>query len=301
MERHPVFSVVIPAYNRAWCIERAVSSVFRQTFQDFEIVVTDDGSTDDTCARVEAITDPRVQLVRHATNRGMYEAQNSGILRSRGKLVVFLDSDDELIENALALVVAQEHRLVGSIGGLWGDRIDSETGQILGNVERLVGREVIDYDHLLCNLFLGDFLPVIRREVFDRVPYRMRSRFMTPVLWSKILREFSMVYLREPLCRMHRGGIDRRTRSRVRDAAGWVEGVNEYIDEFGADILARCPQKMGLLFRMRSMYQLAAGDRAGAIRSTIRSLRYRPEDWRVWALLPLASLPRALAGRVLFG
>lgn len=91
----PLVSVVIPTYNRAEFLPRAVESVLRQTVDDFELIVVDDASTDDTEAVVERFDDPRVEYVRHGTNRGGSAARNTGIERSSGEYIAFLDSDDE--------------------------------------------------------------------------------------------------------------------------------------------------------------------------------------------------------------
>lgn len=91
----PVVSVVIPTYNRADLLERAIQSVLGQTFENFEVVVVDDASEDDTKDVVEDIDDPRIEYIRHRTNRNGAVARNTGIDASTGEFVAFLDDDDE--------------------------------------------------------------------------------------------------------------------------------------------------------------------------------------------------------------
>src|SRR5688572_23500515 len=88
-------SVVIPAYNRAARIADSIKSVLAQTFQDFEIIVVDDGSTDGTAEAASTFGDPRIRVVRHSLNRGGSAARNSGIQSAAAPYVAFLDSDDE--------------------------------------------------------------------------------------------------------------------------------------------------------------------------------------------------------------
>jgi glycosyltransferase involved in cell wall biosynthesis len=95
-------SVVIPCYNQAHFLGEAIESVLSQSFQDFEVIVVDDGSHDDTrgVASTRADKDPRVRLIRQK-NRGLAGARNRGLAESRGAYVVFLDADDRLLAKAL--------------------------------------------------------------------------------------------------------------------------------------------------------------------------------------------------------
>jgi len=97
-------SVIIPTYNRAWCLPQAVASVLAQTFQNFELIVVDDGSRDDT-ARIAASWEPPVRFLQQA-NQGVSAARNRGIRASRGRLLAFLDSDDGWQPDKLARQVA---------------------------------------------------------------------------------------------------------------------------------------------------------------------------------------------------
>ena len=89
----PTVSVVVPAHDAAATIEATVRSVLRQSLQDFEVIVVDDGSSDDTAERVEALADPRVRLVRQQ-NGGPSAARNAGIDAAAADTISFVDSDD---------------------------------------------------------------------------------------------------------------------------------------------------------------------------------------------------------------
>ena len=96
-------SVVIPSYNRAHLLSRTVESVKIQNFDDLEILVIDDGSSDDTESVVADLQkhEPRLRLVRHPQNRGEAAARNTGLRESRGRYIAFLDSDDVWLEGKL--------------------------------------------------------------------------------------------------------------------------------------------------------------------------------------------------------
>jgi glycosyltransferase involved in cell wall biosynthesis len=87
-------SVIIRTYNRGYILREAIESVLKQTYCDFEIIVVDDGSTDNTSEVVAIYQDLNLRCVRHAQNRGVSAACNTGIEASVGELVAFLDSDD---------------------------------------------------------------------------------------------------------------------------------------------------------------------------------------------------------------
>ena len=106
----PLFSVVVPAYNAGRFLPTALGSVYRQTVQDFEIVVVNDGSTDDTLEVLQSISDPRLCIITRE-NGGECVARNQGMREARGKYIAFLDSDDAWLPNHLeqALSFLESH------------------------------------------------------------------------------------------------------------------------------------------------------------------------------------------------
>jgi glycosyltransferase involved in cell wall biosynthesis len=105
----PTFSVVICTYNRADRVGRAITSVLRQTLEDFELIVVDDGSVDGTGDVVAAMADPRLHYV-HRDNGGLSAARNTGVASASGQYVTFLDDDDEALPSWL-------ERMQGALAG----------------------------------------------------------------------------------------------------------------------------------------------------------------------------------------
>jgi len=99
MNRFPLVSVVIPVFNRESFIERAVNSVLNQTYWNFELIVVDDGSTDNTVKRLKNYVD-NIKIL-YQSNKGVSAARNLGVKFSKGKYIAFLDSDDEWLPEKL--------------------------------------------------------------------------------------------------------------------------------------------------------------------------------------------------------
>lgn len=100
--KDPTVSVVVPYYNNAQTIDRAIHSILEQSFADFEVLIVDDCSQDQLPETIRDIAPDQIFLSRHATNRGAAAARNSGIKSSRGKYVAFLDADDSWRPGKLA-------------------------------------------------------------------------------------------------------------------------------------------------------------------------------------------------------
>ena len=99
----PKVSIILPTYNRAHIIEKAIQSVLNQTYQDFEIIIIDDGSKDDTKKIIRGFQekDNRIKYIRFEENKGAAAARNAGIKMSKGEYITFQDSDDEWVIDKL--------------------------------------------------------------------------------------------------------------------------------------------------------------------------------------------------------
>ena len=111
----PSVSVIIPTYNRAHVLPRAVDSVLQQSFVDFELIIVDDASTDDTEALVAGFRDARIRYLKHQHNQFAAGARNTGMDAAIGKYVAFLDSDDRWLSHKLEAQVSQ----LDAVGDEW--------------------------------------------------------------------------------------------------------------------------------------------------------------------------------------
>jgi len=148
-------SVIIPTYNRAHLVGRAIRSVLNQTYQDFEIIVVDDCSTDNTEEIVKGFNDHRIRYMRHDRNRGGSAARNTGIKASQGKYIAFLDSDDEWLPEKLEKQIEKAVCFGEEVGLIYaGEKvIEAETGHCIA--EKVPSLEGDVYSLLLEGDFIG--------------------------------------------------------------------------------------------------------------------------------------------------
>ena len=107
---NPKISVILPVHNRADVLSRAIQSVLDQDLRDFELIVVDDGSSDESVTVAGSFADQRIRTVQLPSNRGGNVARNAGIRAAQAPLIGFLDSDDRYLPNKLSFVVEQFDR-----------------------------------------------------------------------------------------------------------------------------------------------------------------------------------------------
>lgn len=165
MTHSPFFSIVIPTYNRATFIEKTIASVRLQKFNDFEIIVVDDGSTDNTEAVVIGIQDSRIHYYRKV-NGERAAARNFGMKKATGRYINFLDSDDILYDIHLSVAFEFIKSRTPDIFHLGYD-IKDDKGNLLRKEERIysVSRQILSGNVLSCN---GVFL---KKEVIEENPF----------------------------------------------------------------------------------------------------------------------------------
>ena len=171
----PVASIIVPAFNVARTICETLDALLAQTFADVEIIVVDDGSTDDTPRMLRAYEHhPQITLIRQR-NRGLAGARNTGIAAARGLAIGFCDADD--IWEPTKLEAHIEHLLDNPDVGISyaGSSLMADVGTPLGLAQRPRLRDISPAHILKRNPIGNGSSAVIRREVFDQIAYRPHS------------------------------------------------------------------------------------------------------------------------------
>jgi len=197
----PVVSVVIPAYNVAWCVGKALDSVFAQRFRDVEIIVVNDGSTDDT-GRVLADYGGTIRVIEQ-DNRGMSAARNAAIRAARGRYVAFLDADDWWLPDKLGsqveLMEARPELGFTSTAA----RVENPQGEILNLWHcRHTGTQVLETLFAENAAIAGGCSAVmVRRSLLDRTGLfdETLRGFEDPDLWMRLAAASGYACIPEPL------------------------------------------------------------------------------------------------------
>jgi hypothetical protein len=208
-------SVVIPLFNKGSYIVRCLESVASQTFADFEVIVVNDGSTDDGAELAESFADDRVRVISQ-TNRGPGYARNRGVDAARGELVAFLDADDEWLPSYLSesvrLLASKPEAATVSSGyfempsGLSTERMWRERG-IRPGIHRL-GTETDPMLAVHMLAYMSPWSTVVRIEAFRKHGgFYEKSRCLygeDAFLWLKILLNEPVLFNLSPAVRFHR-------------------------------------------------------------------------------------------------
>jgi glycosyltransferase involved in cell wall biosynthesis len=201
----PKVSVIIPTHNRAQFLRSAIGSVLKQTYQDFEIIVVDDASDDNTQEVVTSFDGWHIKYVRHEVNKGDAGSRNTGILISTGRYVAFLDDDDEWLPEKLQAQVGLLEASPAKVGGVYTGlfKVNKTTGKIVA----------ISIPEKRGDLFQEMFIEspivtscvVLRRQCFDKVglfdeqiPYNNDYD-----MWIRIAEQFHFECISEPLVVYH--------------------------------------------------------------------------------------------------
>lgn len=200
----PLVSVLIPTFNREKFIGEAIESVLEQTFQDFEIIVVDDGSTDRTAEVIKSFPADKLIYI-HQPNRGRSNARNHALSLAKGRYIAFLDSDDLYLPGKLELQVSylEDHPEAGMVytsAYCVDEHGISMNHYYLANVSGWIYKQIAFYVPVTITLPTV----MVRREVIDKVGVfdEKMERFEDTDIWRRISKCFFIGAISEPTCKL---------------------------------------------------------------------------------------------------
>ncbi len=219
-------SVIIPTYNRESTIEKSLQSVMNQTYKNIEIIVIDDGSTDNTENIVKDIQDERILYIKQE-NKGVSRARNTGILNSKGEYIAFQDSDD--IWHANKLEVQMKKFRNSQYGLVYSsfNKIYEKKNSVLPKLKR--GKEGNIYFDLLKLNFIGCPTVILKKEVVEKCGIFDESlhKYEDWEYFIRISREYKVLFVEEVLV----------------DSYYSPEGVNKFDKKVSIDYLNQIIKK----------------------------------------------------------
>jgi glycosyltransferase involved in cell wall biosynthesis len=296
---------VITTYNRARILRRCLDSCLAQSGDDFEVVVVDDGSTDDTVASLEALAEPRLRIVAHEHNRGINPARFTGASHARGEWVIVVDSDDEMMPNALERLREIIAELPEGVRVVRSRQLHDD-GHITPS---FVPDGPYGYEGRICWAEVEggeDAARCLHRSVFEASPYIEGRRGAVETLFELNLAETTtQICVDEVLTMIHADAPNSWLRekrgaallSRLREEAPdllWMAETT--LERHGAALERWGPNQLAILLRIGETQAFLLGRRRLGVAYALKALRRRPLDPAGWATLALGLLgPWAVA------
>jgi glycosyltransferase involved in cell wall biosynthesis len=291
-------SVIIPAYNAERFVGQAIESVLAQSYRPIEVIVVNDGSTDETRIRLDAFGN-QVRAI-HQTNAGLSAARNRGIRESSGDLIAFLDADDlwhpQKLEKQVAIFTgAPKIGLVHTDANYLFD----ETGNVS---PAPAAREAYQGD-CFKQLFLGNRMSVssvvVRRSLLERCGL-FDEAIRRPTtqdwdLWLRLSRETRFGYVAEELvtCRMHDSNAGKNQLAMLEDSLYVIKKTRRSVVDIDAQLgFLKVRRRIAYQYQSLAKFYLRTSQFSKARRALQKSLLNEPSNTYSWRLLFKSFLPR---------
>jgi len=295
MTDRPFFSIIMPVYNRAAVVGRAITSCLTQSFSSFELVIVDDASSDASVAAIRAFDDPRVRLLVHETNRGPCPARNTAMAAARGEWFVFLDSDDELLPGALEAIHRRALAAGEGIGALRFMCIaDGGISPVPPHRD-----EILDYEgylRWLDHVVKQETLPCARASTFPAVRY-VDSHALERSYHLELARTSRIQACSDVVRRYHHDVPDRLTipvpQRALRYAADEADDARNVLAAHGDALRRFAPRTYRRTLTAAATASFMAGRRLDGLRYAAKAWRRVPFSPRVYVIVALGLLGRS--------
>lgn len=298
MRNKPLISIIIPTYNGSQTVLRAINSALNQTYQNIEIIVVDDKSTDNTVEIVKKVKDKRVKLLVHSENRYGSAARNTGMKASKGDYIALLDDDDEFMLDRIEKLYP---RINSEYLAVTSDYLLYESGS-WRRVSKNQDKQTVS-DFLLINSTIGGCSIMIDRRILKLVGYFdetfIRHQDIEYVL--RIASKTKIAVVNEPLTKIygHPGTPDSQKFLEIKEH--FLKTFKREIDNLNVDIKNKVYAKHWLqVSRIFSQ----DGDIKNTVKYLVKSLRYSIIKSDITKILPKETyllLPFYLLKSWIFG
>lgn len=295
-------------YNKETSISHTIECVLAQTYRDFELVIVDDGSTDNSAAIVETFKDPRIRLIRQP-NGGVSVARNTGIKEAKGEYVAFLDADDEWLKEHLDNLVQliklfpdNKAYATNYYNELKGVRKNTVLNKIPFNTESGVLNNYFEVCSCSHPPVWSSAVCVERNLMLDIGGFPVGIRSGEDLLtWARIAVRTDWVYSMKPTAIYILGdGHDYSKKpTRRQDSVDPVcAGLKELLKS-DYNRKKELAHFIGRFYKMKASISLRFGDHKNAIYNCMKSLWYRPFAFETYPILVMGCLPNFISRKIL--
>jgi len=293
----PTVSVIVPTYNRVHLLGRALQSIVTQTYGDFEVIVVDDGSTDNTGDFIRNFSALDIRYIRHEKNKGEAAARNTGVLAAKGEFIAFLDSDDEWLPEKLQKQMDVFRDLPPHVGIVYSDMCEIERNgkKRLWKSPTFMPEDGRFYRRALNYQVYGIGIgsAIVRKSCFERVGLfdERLSYYVDFDFFIRLSREFCFYHIKEPLMNYHVTG----------DSFRWVTtahiGSREVILEKYLDDIRQSRKTLSLHYWKMGRFLCLHDEIRRARPYLLKAIRAYPFNYKASAFLVISV---SLFGRRIF-
>ena len=288
-------SVVMPTYNRAHFLGKAIDSVLSQTYGNFEVIIIDDNSKDNTADLLKKYKDTRIKYVKNTENRGCGVARNQGMELARGDYITFLDSDDEIFSTKFEKQLENFHALPNKIGLIYCGfcYASGKTGEIVKSISPKLDGNV--YNNLLARNLFPIHAPIIRRECFQKCG--MLDVTLPACedwdIWIRISRYYKFAFVPDILAKYNIHGKQKST-----EVESVIRARERIVEKYRSDLDERPRLLARHLKEIASLYCLNDKPVQGR-RYFFGSIRSDPLNYQCYVHLCLSLLCRRLHKKII--
>ncbi len=284
--QNPHFSIIIPTYNRPQLLQRAIKSVLTQSFENYEIIVVDDGSNKDIASVIENFCDHRIIYFRHEQSRGASAARNTGIQNARGTWLSFLDDDDEFLPHFLSKTFDRLQAASEETGFCWCgiQRVwDREHGEEIVDETTFQEYDPSGVQPELQYLSVGtNYGLTVRNACFREIggfSEELSSVVDTDLLF-RLGKKYKYTIVPDVLVKYHFHAGEQLTDISIQRAESLDRVISKHLD-----VLRKSPRHLLNFYRNSAAIYYQLGNRTRGRKRIFSMLKLSPVRWRSWKSL----------------
>jgi len=273
----PIFSIITPTFNRGFLLPRVWESLKNQTFQDFEWIIVDDGSTDNTKEIVSSFNAPMLVFEKFSQNRGVNAARNKGLDLAKGKYILYVDSDDLLLPNALEIFWKLWNEVPQDVGCIITRCLDLKTKKKIGFLEK--EKMYLNYEDIICERkIFGEANACWKKEIIgkERLPEDIVG--CESILWWRLAKKTKIFCCDVPtkLYSQTEEGRITSTDQMIKNARKMIKGYEILIQEHSNVWKKYCPERYCHYLNSLTLRNLFIGNKIEAKKWLKLSFKEKP-------------------------